>query len=594
MNLSASHLAARHSFQLIANCYLREAFPGTWHARSQWDLPFEFVSSTTCPYLVEVELRWLNVRLWIEIQRRSLVGCHQVECVRIEKERGAEPVVIDFVTASVLLFREIGNTGEALKKRIQMAANVIQSHLALESGIGMKPERSSVHDTFVASEQSAVLGHWFHPAPMNRIGMSAWQNAIYSPEHRSSFQLHYFRVNRNALELHGISAGDYLRLTSACCGCGEEDGMLPIPVHPLQAQYLLSQPSIQRLIEEGHLRDVGRQGREFSATSSVRTVYHAETEVMLKLSIPVKITNSVRTNKRHDLAFCGILSRILQGFDFASIADRIELLLDYAGATVSGKLVSGDSGFEVLFRQNPFIGEKARGVHSPVTLFQEPLPGRHLQLDEMVMDLSYAENCSVSIAAQRWFQAYIRCGLITLIEVFDRFGVVFESHLQNCLIRIEGMLPVKLYHRDTEGSYLSTKIQQEVTARHPEVKDLGELFFEEEKMVRIMAYYLMVNHVFACIHRFGADGLMEEAACIALIRDMLIERRAISGERGRMAIDYFLHSPTLECKSNLKTQLQGVDELANPGNHAVYVRIPNPLCIPLTKDHEEVRHEVLD
>lgn len=590
MKITVSELAARYSFQLIANCYLREGSEGTWHDPQVWKYVAEHPCSSRCQAIVALKLNWLNAVLWIGINERSRVGCHKIGAVFLEKN---EILPLDFTMASVLLLREIGGNEGLLKQRTEMMTNVFQSHLALESSIHLQSEQPSQKNTFIFSEQSAVLGHWFHPAPMNRIGMASWQNAIYSPEYRTSFQLHYFGIKRASLELHGISEEDYMMEISQYVALRADEDFYPIPVHPLQAQYLLSQSRVKKWLADGILRNYGILGKNVSATSSVRSVYQTEASAMLKLSIPVKITNSFRTNKRRDLLFCSSVSSVLKSMEWGELSDRFELLLDHAGATLKDAEIA-EIGFEVLFRSNPFIGENANHVFSPVTLFQEPMPGGSMRLNEMVIDLAYAENCSVSRAAQRWFEAYVECTLLTLIQVFDRFGIAFESHVQNCLIRIENMLPVKLYHRDTEGSYFSENLQASITEKHPGIRNVDAVFFPEEKMTRVIGYYLVINHLFAAIHRFSSDGLMDDQTCIATICKMLAQVHPACGERGKNLIDYLLHRPTLECKSNLKTQLQGIDELANPENCAVYVEIPNPFYFPPKLTEDPVYHGVLD
>ncbi|MFP3520836.1 IucA/IucC family protein, partial [Pseudomonas sp. SIMBA_077] len=72
-------------------------------------------------------------------------------------------------------------------------------------------------------------------------------------------------------------------------------------MHPLQAEALRLDADVQPMLRGGLLRDLGACDAPFTATSSVRTVYSRSQPWMLKFSLPVQITNSLRRNRRHEL-----------------------------------------------------------------------------------------------------------------------------------------------------------------------------------------------------------------------------------------------------------------------------------------------------
>lgn len=66
-------------------------------------------------------------------------------------------------------------------------------------------------------------------------------------------------------------------------------------MHPWQADYLLEQDWCQRLVEKGALRDLGEAGAPWLPTSSSRSLYSETNSDMIKFSLSVRLTNSVRT-----------------------------------------------------------------------------------------------------------------------------------------------------------------------------------------------------------------------------------------------------------------------------------------------------------
>jgi siderophore synthetase component len=65
-------------------------------------------------------------------------------------------------------------------------------------------------------------------------------------------------------------------------------------MHPWQADYLLEQDWCQRLAENGSLQDWAKRA-QWLPTSSSRSLYSETNSDMIKFSLSVRLTNSVRT-----------------------------------------------------------------------------------------------------------------------------------------------------------------------------------------------------------------------------------------------------------------------------------------------------------
>ena len=144
--------------------------------------------------------------------------------------------------------------------------------------------------------------------------------------------------------------------------CNEDEYSL-LPIHPLQAEWLLHQSYVQDWLEQGVLEYIGPAGKCYMATSSLRTLYHPDSKYMLKFSFPVKVTNSMRINKLKELesglegkamlnTAIGEVLEKFPGFDF--ICDPAFITLNYG---------TQESGFEVIIRENPFIANMPMTLH---------------------------------------------------------------------------------------------------------------------------------------------------------------------------------------------------------------------------------------
>ncbi|MBS0976558.1 IucA/IucC family protein, partial [Serratia rubidaea] len=73
------------------------------------------------------------------------------------------------------------------------------------------------------------------------------------------------------------------------------DDVWLLPMHPWQADHLLAQSWCRELVEQGLLRDLGEAGARWLPTSSSRSLYCETNRDMIKFSLSVRLTNSVRT-----------------------------------------------------------------------------------------------------------------------------------------------------------------------------------------------------------------------------------------------------------------------------------------------------------
>ncbi|MES2506504.1 MAG: IucA/IucC family protein [Verrucomicrobiota bacterium] len=586
--------AASASLQAFCNCYLREIDAGLWHDPAPFAARFGLVAGAGIRHVVELPLPRGGTTLALFVRYRSIVGRHAIAEVHERSNGASNWRKLDGLSVQLRLIDEIYAKHPGSPQRTELLSRVIESHQVMDRYLAHRRfgKYSAAHQaSFIESEQTVVTGHWLHPTPKSRQGMHAWQHPVYTPELNGSFRLQFFAAHRELVIQGSIldSPAETLGFGIACHGLDETgrrrlagltaSGYCLLPVHPLQAHWLHHQPHVRELLATDSLISLGELGPEFTPTSSVRTVYSRDLDWMLKLSIPVKLTNSLRINFRKDLGNSVWISqlvracRIEQEFPgFFIVEDPAYLGLDLPGIA--------ETGFEAIFRTNPFRDSRHHAIHSIAALTEDPLDSTgHSRLFALVWHLAERHNLSLPQAARRWFDAYWTVAIAPILGVYDRHGIALEAHQQNVVIGFAGDgAPEASYYRDIQGISLAESHREALIRLVPELADLPKVFEPDDIVRNGLGYYLVFNHLYAIVHRFGADGLTDEEEMLRHIEAKLTALRAAMEGLGAALIDVLLQSDSLPCKANLLTRIEDRDELESECELAVYTSVANPLA----------------
>lgn len=485
---------------------------------------------------------------WLEAQmaRPLTTGLPPVAALIHQTDRGAQAIGAGRALALLLdqLCDDHPLTGPELAHRIRasrsrMAALVAQRLAGAEDAV-----------EFLAAEQALIFGHWMHPAPKFLGGISGAEERAVTPDWRGALRLTALAV-----------AGDLLETAGPFALPGFAEGVLP--VHPLTWDRLQRRAEVQALLACGAIRDLGPRGPVWQATSSVRTLWAAESPWMVKVSLPVVITNSERLNKRHELRAGAAMAAHLAGLKGRFGALRF--VTDPAWATLRlPSMVDGraaESGFEIILRENPYRSPRGGAV---VQLAALAAPGIGAAPGMLARLLAGQD-------AARWFAAYLEVAVAPLLRLYDATGIAFEAHQQNVLLALENGLPVRADLRDNQGFYLVEDMAP------PALRAIPHLCYARAEAEEALAYTLLVNQVFGLVHRLDVEGLLPEAQALAAMARLLAGlAETLPGQGGRLCADW-LRAPHLPAKGNLLTQLGGVDELHLPGERPPAIRLPNPL-----------------
>ncbi len=592
MQQIAKQIAKNATFQAFMNCYIREVRSGHWVKKEEWIKEQRLSALMTEAYILELELPRQNIRFAFGVEYKSLVGRQVFGASLKYCTKQKQWLVEDKLTILITLIQELHCTTKmdgCLKLSShfdELILRIIESyqtmaHYIEKSFEGDKQHRAS--DTFIEAEQSLLLGHWLHPTPKSRQGMADWQQTSFAPELQGSFQLHYFRVDRkmvNEASVLEISASEHIArsLIKSQPEFVKSENVCYIPVHPLQAQWLLQQQYVKKAIAEDLIKYEGALGAYYTATSSIRTVYNAQEEMMYKFSIPVKITNSLRVNRTHELKAGIAMARLMKKIDFLQKHSSFQMMNDPAYMTIEFPNQT-ESGFEVIFRSNIFPKGHDEGICMIATLVQEPLLEEKSKLCQLIMKIAQSEFRSLESVSLDWFKVYWTNAIEPLLRLYDEHGIALEAHQQNSLLNISSGYPTTYYYRDNQGYYLSKAYKDVLLSIEPSLHETEELFYEDALIHDRFTYYLFMNQLFPVIARFGADQLINENELLKWSMDQLhLLEKEFTGF-GKIFVRNILKQEELAFKANLLTRFHDVDELEAELEQAVYTKIPNPFVI---------------
>ena len=495
--------------------------------------------------------------------------------------------------AARLVGEAAGAEGDALEELVDRTAEsarritahldarrAVHEHEARRAAAGAHlppdPAQAQPASPFLTAEQGLLAGHPLHPAPKSRDAISDEEAARYSPELRGRFALHWFAVAPDEVA-HDSELGPSAPDLSAFLSTLTPDGRILIPAHPWQARELLRRPAVAQRAEGGSLEYLGEAGPAWYPTSSLRTVYRPDAQVMLKLSLGLRITNSRRENLRKELLRGVEAHRLLAGplgDELLTAHPRFRALTD------AGYLAAeGVPGLDVSIRHSPFspadfvyctaaLTDLGRGGIAPDGLPHE--------LAAHVYSLAVNEGRSAQAVAADWFGRYLRTLILPVFWLDAEHGVALEAHQQNTLIQLDPAgYPGAGWYRDNQGFYYRESAVEGLESLSG-IRDLGvasRTVVPDDVVTERLVYYAGINNLMGMVGALGCAGLGEERDLLGQAADVL---RPLRGHR---PVDLLLDAAALSCKANLLTRAAGMDELSGAlATQSVYVEIANPFA----------------
>ena len=583
-------LANRLAMQHLVNAYSQETGKASLFEKYQQNsTQLAFSQGLT---LLSLPLSLIQAQLFVPLSYVSRVGRHRIAALPQIFQKG-QKLNFSAVAMVSLLLEELVQQSEGRVDAASLVERWIQSRDALQQFLNIRAEDFDalvqVEQGFIESEQALILGHSMHPAPKSRTGFvhEDWQK--YSPEACGQTQLHYWLVAPEYIaEGTALEQAFSIQLKQEIKWHLSESELETLaayahykllPLHPWQARYLQSKVWFKSLKAKLKIIDLGEKAWIFSPTTSVRTLASFNAPWMLKPSLSVMITNSIRVNLAKECHRGEMTHRLWHSELGQSILKQCPTLKAVNDPAWIAIQLDGEIIDETIciVRDQPFTPEQQ--VTCIASLCQDhPVEERNrfnALFDQIASQQKLNDKAQI---AHDWFKTFLNISLSPLMYVYHRYGMAFESHQQNVLVELKDGWPQWLWLRDNQGFYYIEELADEILQQFPELNDkahaVGSKAFVDERF----SYYFFGNTLFGIINAIGATGFVSEQDLLSVLQQHLFD--LLKQYPDSSLIQSLLYQPTLPYKGNLLTRLYELDELIAPvENQSVYIQLANPLYI---------------
>ena len=534
--------------------------------------------------------------LWVGVQYWSQCGRHRFSMpARCEFVDNGHCRHVRFLCLAKMLVENAAlQTNGTIGAMARFLERIIESHRNLELLLALRDKEIdklfASPLSFREAEQALLVGHSVHPAPKVRQPMTLTEAVQYGPEGGSGFALAWMLVRKQYLHYHSADSVTLRQrvqqLIDADPSLTSDYAQVPggyalIPAHPWQLRKLQKLPALRRAFADKHIIALPQQGQSWYATSSMRSIYAEHAPYMLKFSLSVRLTNSVRHLQPAEAERGCLISKVLAtatGKQFVKRFSQFSIMQEPAYLCLLD-----DEGNQVLesmmvFRDNPIREQSGMQYNVLATLTQDHPLQQGSRLAEQVRALAFHRRWDLAQAARRWFAAYLDVAVKPLLLAQADYGMLFGAHQQNIVLGLQNGLPVCGYFRDCQGTGFSAVGARLFKLDHNALGESADNQIDNDMANKLFAYYLIINSTFGVIGAMGADGLIDESELIAQLRDFF-QQHLTRQRQDQSFIRTLLEADALWQKGNFICSLADMNEntLADPV--ALYRAVHNPVAI---------------
>lgn len=456
--------------------------------------------------------------------------------------------VKDFQTLLRLICKD-----STLLKRVENSISNMQLFL--------EENRFSDEIVFLTAEQSLLLGHNFHPCSKSRDEFSDEDLKNYGPELKAKFKLKWFFVKKEYLYQESSKSFKDFEWMNHLFGFNVPKGYIPYPAHPWQFEKLLSDPAIRTHLHNKNILIASETEREWYATSSMRSLYSPDYSYMLKFSMSVKMTNSVRHLQLREVSR-GM--KIQDAFESPFIANfneknnHFEIMHEPYFCAIKDINETPLVQTIVLLRDNRIQEEQS----IMLATINQPHPYRGKDLLSKFIDES-------TLSPQDWFSEFIDKVIKPYIDLQANFGIYLGAHQQNLIVKIKKGKPTGTQFRDCQGIAFGKIAIENIS------NEFKDHFVDSEAAKNLFTYYLIINSVFSTIAAIARSTSINEEVFLRIFRSHLTRMKHTAKDTS--VINYLLDSEFLTQKGNFRCNLDNINENTTENPLSIYNSFKNPL-----------------
>ncbi len=477
----------------------------------------------------------LHDRFVIGIEHFSVTGFHTFS--EDIKDNGRPLSFFEFVDELTKMEAVDEEARTLFNQRVRASAQTTINILDSKS-IKLSP----IDLSFKTTEQSLVFGHFSHPYPKLMEGPGT-PESIYQP-----VQLQWCLVKKDFIHIErskAFSKENFFTALEALAGNKTTSDYVLFPFHPYQFETL----ELKEYMDSGSILPLKTEEKEWIPTTSVRSLYNENENWMLKFSLNLRLTNSIRTLQMIEV------KRGLQLHELFQSPEKTLTIL-HEPAFMALKKPDGSLWQEtiVILRENLFKTQSEK-VISLATLNQiNPESG-----------IPFIHELIKRTNAEKWFNSFLETTILPFISLQAKHGVYLGAHQQNIILKLDDdFYPVHTYYRDCQGTGFS---------KHAHLNIPSDNILNTDFANRLMGYYLFINSTLFTIKSIAHGNRELEKN---LIDHFVTKVKKLDGVKDYSFIDYVLKSETFLIKDNYICCLKNINEntMSNPLD--IYINFPNP------------------
>lgn len=514
-------------------------------------------SSYSAPYIV---VPTKNAPLHVEVSHYSVVGHHRY--TGVIKQHDSSLSFFDFLN---LLNEVLGLTSDnTFSKRVK------ESHECLAEAIKLNGESfKNISPHFKETETSLFIGHSLHPTPKSRSQFTTQDLSQFSPEHGGMFHLNWVQVHQSVFFERYSNFFEDFKWQNQLSSFRADEGYVLLPVHPWQKEILFKTDVIKEYLAKDLVKPLSQDERFWVPTSSLRTIYNDQANYMIKFSLSVKMTNSVRLLLLHELERGLQIHEICRHSHltpFFKEFENFQIIQEPYFAGIKDQQGNPIPESLIMLRENPI--KKEDEVSLIATLTQPTIEGGR----NILKDLILGSLLSPTV----WFEEYLNKAIAPLIVAQSEFGLLLGAHQQNLVLKLNKGKPVGAYFRDCHGTGYDMKKIAGIASELEKITEENGNLLPDDVSHALFGYYVIINSVFNMISAIAQNLEVQELDLLEVYKSFLVKLKSRTGIDSTF-IDYLLQSKTLKHKGNFFCTVNAINEntASNPLN--IYTDIENPL-----------------
>jgi siderophore synthetase component len=409
--------------------------------------------------------------------------------------------------------------------------------------------------SFKTTEQVLYAGHFSHPYPKLQEGNVD-----------ESLSLKWCLIHKDILHIEtssDFSKDTFNKELNTLAGVDNRDReFLLYPFHPFQFSYLAETDWMQSYLSKGLIKVLAFAEKEWTPTTSVRSLYNEDAKWMLKYSLNVRLTNSIRTLQINEVKRGMQLHEVFQssnGMEIFLDEDMSTLSILHEPAFMALKNLEGETLKEtiVVLRENPFRNNNEK-IISLATL------------NQIIPHSTLINN---KAQAQEMFSAFLDKVILPFVLLQGRHGIYLGAHQQNIIIKLDkNNFPEHTFYRDCQGTGYSQMGFEKFKTEAQSLNNPNGNVLDSSFANILIGYYLFINSTLFTIKSIAQGDRELE---IVLINDFT-SKLSLLNIKDRSFIKYALESESFYIKDNYECCIKNINENAMSNPLDIYKKFMNP------------------